>query len=84
MTLARIAGSISEWTPYAFKDGKKFIFRRSNGELVASIGIHEDVETQVEDVTFRFDAQAQCFAPVKGNGPRSQIAKPMSELPKRK
>ena len=82
MTLARIDGSIVEWTPYAFEGDKKFIFRRKNGDLVTSIGAHEHVETKQEKTHFRFDAKAQCFVPLKGDGPRSLNVKPMSELPK--
>jgi len=79
---ARIDGSITEWTPYKVADKDKFIFRRANGDVVASIGIGDEVETARDTVAFRFDADAGCFVPVKGEGPCSHSVKPMSDFPR--
>ena len=78
---ARIDGSITEWTPYEVEGKDKFVFRRANGDIVASIGIGDEVETTRETVAFRFDADASCFVPVNGEGPCSHAVKPMDELP---
>lgn len=80
--IARIDGSITEWTPYEVEGREKFVFRRANGDVVASIGIGDEVETARETVAFRFDAHAACFVPVNGEGPCSHAVQPMSDFPK--